>query len=192
MMKTPVILKRIQAVLRAKMPPAAWAHEPLLWLWVADKMMMVDLDMVQGLPERPKMSKKLERFLLAHVGELLGPLSLNEGCRNYRKPWRNLSYCPKSPVGDYHWAWMAAHVVCAWRCERPFVEGFVALCQSWERDDHSDRDSNPYRDVVRHAEWDSGWLLGIEVQVQKKEMRAPLLMEWIKGHEAEINQKERP
>ena len=184
-MRTPMILKRIQAVLRWRMPDA-WSYEPLLWLWVADKLMMVDVEVAKGLPVKPQMAKKLELFLLAEVGRLLGPLSLNEGCRNYRKPWRNLGYCPKTAMGDYHWAWTATQVVCAWRCERPFVEGFLALCESWKRNDHSDRDSNSYRDVVRHAEWDSGWLLGIEVMIQRRKEREPVVWEWIKGHEAEM------
>lgn len=127
--------------------------------------------------------KKRARRLLPHAGEFLARLSLDPQCRLGKRPWRNLEYCPPSPIGQYHWRNTVIRVICIRNAEAPLFEGWRYYVENHSKPDWKGRDGCHYMDPVRHAEWDAGYLLalGWTLPTDQKELR-----HWIKAQEARM------
>jgi len=122
------------------------------------------------------LSKKFRREVLVEAQHFLAPLADSSDCRRGKTVWRNLSYCPPTPYGDYHWLYT---------CE--MVQEIIWLNPEFEigyrfgirpRDPY--RDANPYTECSRSHSWDLGYILGLN---RKK------VKEWIANKQHSTDQK---
>ena len=106
------------------------------------------------------LTKKHKKELLLEAQQFLSPLADEERCRHMKEKWRNIGYCPESPIGSYIWTFQCELVQELLWLYPEFVQGYShGVNQKIERS----RDANPYHDISRNISWDRGYILGLNV-----------------------------